>query len=118
MIGGQYLDVTGRHEDEAALLRLKTGRLFEASVGCALWVAGLPESEQAPWRAFAAEVGLLFQLVDDLLDGDGVVLAHGREAARRRADEAAARAEAHLDGLEADTGVLAGLVATLATRTA
>jgi hypothetical protein len=100
------------------VLRLKTGRLFDASIGCALWVAGVPEREQAPWRAFSGEVGLLFQLVDDLLDGDGVVLAHGVEGARRLADDAAARAHAHLDELDADVSVLAGIVGALATRTA
>ena len=117
MIGGQYLDVTGQHEDEAALLRLKTGRLFDAAVGCALWVAGLPEREHAPWRAFSGELGVLFQLVDDILDGDGVVLAHGLEGARRRADESAARAQAHLAELDVDTSVLAGIVSDLSTRT-
>jgi geranylgeranyl diphosphate synthase, type II len=118
MIGGQYLDVTGQREDEALLLRLKTGRLFDAAIGCGLWVAGVPEREQIPWRAFSGELGLLFQLVDDLLDGDGAVLAHGPEGARRLADEAAARARAHLAELAVDTSVLDGIVDALATRTA
>jgi geranylgeranyl diphosphate synthase type II len=118
MIGGQYLDVTGQHDDEAALLRLKTGRLFDAAVGCALWVAEVPEREQAPWRAFSAELGVLFQLVDDILDGDGVAAAHGVEEARRRADAAAASAQARLGELDADTSVLAGIVDSLASRTA
>ena len=76
MIGGQYLDVTGSADDLAALNRLKTGRLFEASVALALAVRG---SEPETWPRFAQEVGGLFQLVDDLLDGDGHVLAHGEE---------------------------------------
>src|SRR5215213_11222297 len=66
MIGGQYLDVTGAQTDLASLHRLKTGCLFSASVACALWVAEVPERKQAPWRAFADEVGLLFQIVDDI----------------------------------------------------
>jgi geranylgeranyl diphosphate synthase type II len=118
MIGGQYLDVTGQRDDETLLLRLKTGRLFDAAVGCGLWVAGMPEREQTPWRAFSGELGLLFQLVDDLLDGDGAVLAHGPDGARRLADEAAARAHAHLAELAVDTSVLGGIVDALATRTA
>ena len=73
MIGGQYLDITGSAPDEATLHRLKTGCLFAAAVGTALWVAGVPEREQAPWRAFGDELGLLFQIVDDILDGDGYV---------------------------------------------
>jgi geranylgeranyl diphosphate synthase type II len=118
MIGGQYLDLTGQGDDVAAVQRLKTGSLFGAAVGCALWVAEVPEREQAPWRAFSAELGPLFQLVDDILDDDGAVATHGREGARRLADEAAARAHAHLDAIPADTSVLSAVVAGLSTRTA
>ena len=115
MIGGQYLDVTGSADDLAALNRLKTGRLFEASVALALAVNG---SEPQTWPRFAQEVGALFQLVDDLLDGDGHVLAYGEDETRRRADEAAERALAALAELDADTSVLRGIVDGLATRTA
>jgi geranylgeranyl pyrophosphate synthase len=118
MIGGQYLDVTGTAPDRQTLDRLKTGRLFDASVACALWVAGVPEREQAPWRAFGGELGLLFQAVDDILDGDGFVLSHGVEGARAVADEAAARAHARLEAIPADTSVLAEIVSGLVTRTA
>jgi geranylgeranyl diphosphate synthase type II len=115
MIGGQYLDVTGSTDDLAALNRLKTGRLFEASVALALAVNS---AEPQTWPRFAQEVGALFQLLDDLLDGDGHVLAHGEEETRRRADEAAERAVAALAELDADTSVLRGIVDALATRTA
>jgi geranylgeranyl diphosphate synthase, type II len=115
MIGGQYLDVTGSADDVAALNRLKTGRLFEASVALALAVRG---SEPQTWPRFAQEVGALFQLVDDLLDGDGHVLVHGVEETRRQADEAAERALAALAELDADTSILRALVDGLATRTA
>jgi geranylgeranyl diphosphate synthase type II len=118
MIGGQYLDLTVSDADRGEIQRLKTGALFEASVGCALWVAGMPEDEQQPWRAFAAELGPLFQLVDDILDGDGAVAEHGPEGARRLADAAAAGAQERLHTIAADTSVLAGIVDDLATRTA
>src|SRR5581483_10244397 len=52
MIGGQYLDITGSAPDEQTLHKLKTGRLFDASVALALWAAHVPAAEQAPWRAF------------------------------------------------------------------
>jgi geranylgeranyl diphosphate synthase, type II len=117
MIGGQARDVAGENGDLAALHRLKTGRLFAASVGCALWVAKVPEHEQAPWRAFGEELGPLFQIVDDILDGDGALLVHGAEGARRLADEAAERALARLRELRADTSVVEGIVAGLAART-
>ena len=117
MIGGQYRDVQGE-TDLAALHRLKTGALFSASVGVALWVAGVPEGEQPAWRAFGDELGLLFQAVDDLLDGDGYAALHGAEEARRLADEAAARAHDRLSAIPAETTVLAEIVASLAARTA
>ena len=118
MIGGQHLDLTVPGADRAEIRRLKTGALFEASVGCALWVASVPEAQQGAWRAFAAELGPLFQLVDDILDGDGAVLERGAEGARRFADEAAERAHEQLSGIDADTSVLADIVSGLATRTA
>jgi geranylgeranyl diphosphate synthase type II len=117
MIGGQYLDIKGGGDDLAALHRLKTGCLFSASVACALWVAEVPEAQQKPWRAFADEVGLLFQIVDDILDEDGYVLEHGAEGARALADESAERARRALSEVDADTSVLEGIVDELAVRT-
>ena len=117
MIGGQYRDVTGDTADLAALHRLKTGCLFSAAVGLALSVAEVPERAQAPWRAFGDELGLLFQIVDDVLDGDGYAARHGVERARRLADAAAVRAQARLEAIPADTAVLAEIVGGLAART-
>jgi len=116
MIGGQQRDLEGGY-DLAELHRLKTGALFNASIMCGLWAAGLPPDEHPPWRAFAGELGLLFQVVDDILDGDGYVLEVGADGARRLADEAALRAQARLDEIEADTSVLGEIVAGLAART-
>ena len=118
MIGGQYLDTMVDGHDLAEVHRLKTGRLFYASVAMALWAAGLPEAEQGPWRAFAEELGLLFQIVDDILDDDGYVETEGRDGARRLADEAAERARARLAEVDADTSVLREIVDSLAVRTA
>jgi geranylgeranyl pyrophosphate synthase len=117
MIGGQYLDITSSAPDPVTLHKLKTGSLFAASVGIALWVAEVPEREQRPWREFGEELGLLFQIVDDILDGDGYALAHGWDGARQLADEAAARARDQLGRVQADTSVLVEIVDGLATRT-
>jgi geranylgeranyl diphosphate synthase type II len=117
MIGGQYLDITGSTPDEVTLHKLKTGCLFAASVGMALWAAGVPERDQPRWRAFGDELGLLFQIVDDILDADGYVLSHGEEGARRLADEAAIRARGRLADIPADTSTLVDIVDGLATRT-
>lgn len=116
MIGGQQQDLEGGH-DLAELHRLKTGALFSASIMCGVWASGVPSLEHAPWRGFAAELGLLFQVVDDILDGDGYVAEVGEAGARTLADEAAARAEARLAEIPADTSVLGEIVARLAART-
>ncbi len=116
MIGGQQLDLEGGVELER-LHALKTGALFGASIMCGLWAAGVPAAEHAPWRAFAADVGLLFQVVDDVLDGDGYVAAIGEDGARSLAADVADRARARLGEVEGDTEVLLSIVDDLAVRT-
>jgi len=118
MIGGQHADTKELGYPLEEIHRLKTGRLFYASVACALWAVELPEREQKPWRDFAEELGMLFQVVDDILDGDGYTLTHGEAGARRLADDAAERAQSRLAAIDADTSVLEEIVAALATRTA
>jgi len=115
MIGGQQMDLEGGAPLDR-LHSLKTGALFSASVMCGLWAAEVPSSQHGPWRAFAGELGLLFQIVDDVLDGDGYVLDVGEDAARRLADEAAERAHARLAEIDADTVVLEEIVGALAVR--
>jgi geranylgeranyl diphosphate synthase type II len=71
MVGGQYVDVIGLEGDAGglrALHALKTGRLIAASVGVVPILEGLGEPETIPYRHFAAELGVLFQIVDDILD--------------------------------------------------
>jgi geranylgeranyl diphosphate synthase type II len=117
MIGGQELDLSGG-ADLATLHALKTGRLFEASIGCGLCVAEVADEEQEPWRRFAQELGLLFQVVDDILDGDGFVAERGIDGARLLADEVWTHARDRLGELDADTSVLAEIVASVAARAA
>jgi geranylgeranyl diphosphate synthase, type II len=117
MIGGQHRDITGDDGDLAEVERLKTGRLFSAAVGMGLRTADVPDAEQAPWRAFGEEVGLLFQIVDDILDGDGFAARLGDDAARALADDAATRARGGLERVPTDTTVLLELVEGLAART-
>jgi geranylgeranyl diphosphate synthase, type II len=116
MIGGQYLDVTDGRAELAEMHALKTGRLFSAAVGSALLVAGVPEQEQGPWRGFASDFGLLFQIVDDLLDGDGLVQERGVDAAQALAEETEERARAILAEIPADTARLDELVSGLSMR--
>ena len=118
MIGGQHLDVTGADVALADLHRLKTGRLFAAAVGLGLWAADVAPAAQAPWRAFGDELGVLFQAIDDVIDGDGYAAELGEDGARDVAAAAAREAHDCLAAIEADTSVLAELVDTLAVRTA
>jgi geranylgeranyl diphosphate synthase type II len=118
MIAGQFLDVTGARVELAALHRLKTGRLFAAAVGLGLWAAAVPAVDQQPWRAFGEELGVLFQAMDDVIDGDGYAAELGVSAARDVAAAAARRSHERLEAIDADTSVLAGLVDGLAVRTA
>jgi geranylgeranyl pyrophosphate synthase len=117
MIGGQYLDTMVEGADLEETHRLKTGCLFYGSVAMGLWAADVPEGAQAPWRAFGDELGMLFQVVDDILDNDGFVVERGADGARRLADEAAERCRARLSEVDADTSVLRDIVDSLAVRT-
>ena len=118
MIAGQHRDITGDDSDLETVHRLKTGRLFVAAVRIGLEIAGIESAEREPWLAFGDEVGLLFQVVDDLLDGDGYVERLGVDGAESFARESAARANAQLERIAADTSVLGELVDVLAVRTA
>jgi geranylgeranyl diphosphate synthase type II len=141
MIGGQYVDVTTDGDlDAEGLVRLhelKTGRLLRASVTCAVAVAGLPPDEREPWARFGEELGLLFQIVDDILDATGTaaelgktpgkdeaagkvtyVSLHGLDRARELADSARVQVNERLAELPADTTVLAELVGTIRDRRA
>jgi len=74
MVGGQYVDMAVADRDAGAvrtLHALKTGRLIAASVAVVPILEGLPEPETIPYRRFAGELGVLFQIVDDILDVTG-----------------------------------------------
>ena len=129
MVGGQYRDVTAGQELDPAQLRelhsLKTGRLIAASVAVPLVLIGVGEQRMDPFRRFAAELGVLFQIVDDILDVTGsdeelgkprgsderlgkltYVSVFGLERARELAAESHAKARAALDQAGSDTADL------------
>jgi geranylgeranyl diphosphate synthase type II len=84
MVGGQYLDVAASAPPGPDGLRrlheLKTGRLIAASIECVLLLAGAPKRATIPvFRTFASELGVLFQIVDDILDVTGSPEALGKQ---------------------------------------
>jgi geranylgeranyl diphosphate synthase type II len=140
MVGGQFLDVTAGRALEPDALRhlheLKTGALIAASVGCVLAVEGVDGPATMPFRRFAAELGVVFQIVDDILDvtGDEAELGkprgsderHGKatyvsvfglDRARELARETHAKARASLGQAEGDTGRLERIADYILTRT-
>ncbi|MCQ0986518.1 polyprenyl synthetase family protein [Jiella marina] len=75
LVAGQFADLReGQHKrglnEIAETNGLKTGSLFSAAVEIGAVVAGASDAVRAELRAFAAELGHAFQLLDDLLDGD------------------------------------------------
>jgi geranylgeranyl diphosphate synthase type II len=83
MVGGQYADVNAASPPGGAALRrlheLKTGRLIGASVRCVLLLGGVADGPAAvQFDRFATELGVLFQIVDDILDVTGTDDALGK----------------------------------------
>ena len=82
MVGGQYADVSLREPEGPVALRrlheLKTGRLIGASVICVLLLGGIDGPATMGFRSFAAELGVLFQIVDDILDVTGTEASLGK----------------------------------------
>lgn len=75
MVGGQFIDVAAPKDLDPEALRhmheLKTGRLIAASVTVAPLLLGSHPATTAGLRRFADELGVLFQIVDDILDVTG-----------------------------------------------
>ncbi|MDQ3143334.1 MAG: polyprenyl synthetase family protein [Pseudomonadota bacterium] len=83
MAGGQMLDLVaeGQALDLAAitrLQRLKTGALIEFAVEAACIMGRLEPRARIPYRGYARDLGLAFQIADDLLDHRGDEAAAGK----------------------------------------
>ncbi|MDQ3078980.1 MAG: polyprenyl synthetase family protein [Pseudomonadota bacterium] len=76
MAGGQMLDLRAEGEtlDLGAisrLQRLKTGALIEYAVEAGCIMGRIDPRARTPYRGYARDIGLAFQIADDLLDHDG-----------------------------------------------
>ena len=120
MVGGQALDLMGEgkalgEEELSRLHRLKTGALLTASVVMGAIVAGADRGHWDAVREYGVNLGLAFQVMDDVLDATASAEVLGKEpsdadlekstyvlllgvgGARRRAEELIRKADAALD---------------------
>jgi farnesyl diphosphate synthase len=140
MIGGQMIDMvaatrTFDAEEIKLLQRLKTGQLFEFSCEAGAILSESGPEHQERLRAFAQDMGLVFQITDDLLDvtstaekaGKAVgkdqehgkatlVSIYGIEGARVEAGKIADRAVAALEPYGARAEALRNLLPFLLKR--
>ncbi|QPC99895.1 polyprenyl synthetase family protein [Qipengyuania soli] len=76
MAGGQMMDMMSEEQDYdlrqvTRLQQLKTGALLAASVEMGAVLGRIPPEGRAHLRAYARDIGLAFQIADDLLDVEG-----------------------------------------------
>ena len=87
MAGGQMMDLAaeGQQLDLPAITRLqqlKTGALIEYAVEAACIMTKLPGDARTPYRGYARNIGLAFQIADDLIDHSGDQAAAGKPTGR------------------------------------
>src|SRR5918998_2462338 len=136
MVGGQVIDMdqtgVGEEADPGTLHMIhayKTGALIKSSARIGAILAGATEDEQTAVSEYATELGLCFQIVDDLLNATSTREALGKSAgsdaeqgkatfvgvyglsgAEREADKAAEKALSALASIDGDTSGLQELV--------
>ncbi len=140
MAGGQMMDMAAEGADfdvraVTRLQQLKTGALLGAAVEMGAILARVPEEGRAHLRAYARDIGLAFQIADDLLDHEGderktgkavrkddsrgkatFVSLMGPEKAREQAKALSEQAVGHLQGHGEEAGLLRALARFVVER--
>jgi geranylgeranyl pyrophosphate synthase len=143
MVAGQAQDLAAESREDVGetelelIHRHKTGALIQASARAGALVAGASTLELEAVTRYAFDLGLLFQITDDLLDVTATAedlgktpgkdaraqkatypSIYGLEAASERAHSVYTEACAALDSLEADTTLLRGIARLILERRA
>lgn len=76
MVGGQVMDIEGENAEfqsnfSLEMCRLKTGALIKTACMCGAILAGADESKISSAAKYGENLGLAFQLIDDILDASG-----------------------------------------------
>lgn len=104
MAGGQMMDIVSEQESYdlrqvTRLQQLKTGALLAASVEMGAILGRVPPEGRSHLRAYARDIGLAFQIADDLLDVEGDEAKAGK--ALRKDDEQGKQTFVTLMGVDA-----------------
>ena len=138
IIGGQVLDIGIKAKninDLKKMHSLKTGKLFCASIMSVVYLSNLEEENYIDYEEFCDNLGLLFQITDDILDvtGDEKILGktlhkdknlgkvtyvslYGLEKAIKQADEVRDLCLAKLESIGQASGYLSSLVKYIRQR--
>ncbi|GMM94257.1 polyprenyl synthetase family protein [Qipengyuania sp. MTN3-11] len=140
MAGGQVMDMAAEEQNYdlrqvTRLQQLKTGALLAASVEMGSILGRVPPDGRAPLRGYARDIGLAFQIADDLLDIEGdearagkalrkdegqgkatFVTLMGIDKARAQARMLVEQAVGHLAGYGDDAALLAALARYIVER--
>ena len=121
MLGGQMVDIEykSKEMDLPALDYIhthKTGALIAVSVKVGALLAGGTKKQVEALYRYGKDIGLLFQIVDDIIDQEGYASFMGFEEARKKAFNLVEKAKAHLKIFGSDADNLKNLACFLVSR--